>query len=215
MICAQVKALADQFYQEQDMFLVSLVEGLSTAIMTYGAITKVLYMQLQHESELEDKGQLLSFWDITDHRIIKGSNSCYEVLVNWEYRSVTWVPMSVMRRDDPIYLSGYVHDNDLIDKPGWKHLRSFVKNTKNMKRLLKAAKADQQSNTVKIKFGLKIPRDHKEAMTFVADNGNTNWKYDELLELNQIYNLYFFESLGPVSKAHIPPAHTKIQVHMI
>ena len=79
-----------------------------------------------------------------------------------------------MSRDDPIYLDKYAHDNDFIDKPGWKQLDRYVNNTKNMNRLLKAANTKQRSKTVKLKFGVKIPRDHKEAMMFDADNGNIN-----------------------------------------
>ena len=64
------------------MLLVSIGEGQATYIMTYYAITKVPDMQLQRESEFEDKGQLLLFREIKDHRLIKGSNAIYEVLVN-------------------------------------------------------------------------------------------------------------------------------------
>ena len=93
------------------MFLVSLGKGQATYIMTYDAITKGLDMQLQRESELEYKGQLLSSREIADHRLTKRSNSRYEVLVNWEDGSVTWKPVSVMSSDEPIYLYKYVHDN--------------------------------------------------------------------------------------------------------
>ena len=63
---------------------------------------------------------------------------------------------------------------------------------------------------VKIKFGVNIPRYHKEAMMFDANNGNTDWKDSELLELKQIYNFNPFDSLGPVNNSRIPPGHTKI-----
>ena len=86
-----------------------------------------------------------------------------------------------MQFKDPIYLSKYEQDHDLINDPVRKQLRQYVKNTKNMICLLKAAKAKQLHNTVKIKSGIKIPRDHKEAMIFDTDNGKTNWKDDELL----------------------------------
>ena len=72
------------------MVIVSLGEGQYNNIMTYDAITKGLDMQLQHGYELEDKGQLFLFWYITYHRLIKGFNSSYEVLVIWEDGSVTW-----------------------------------------------------------------------------------------------------------------------------
>ena len=50
-------------------------------------------MQLQRESELEDKGLLLSLSEITDHRTTKGTKSRYEVLVNCEDGQVTWEPV--------------------------------------------------------------------------------------------------------------------------
>ena len=89
--------------------------------------------------------------------------------------------MSVVRHDEPIYLANYAHDNDLIDKPGWKQLRWYFNNTKKMNRLLNTSKANQRRNTVKIKFGIKIPLDHKKAMLFDAYNGNINWKDDGIL----------------------------------
>ena len=88
-----------------------------------------------------------------------------------------------MRRNNPIYLDKYTHDNDLIKKPGQKQLHSYVKNTKDTNRLLKAAKAKQKRNTSNIKFGVNILLDHKEEMLFDADNGNTNCKDDDILEL--------------------------------
>ena len=102
VIHAQVKARADQFDQEQEMLLVSLVEGQATDIMTYDAIIKGIGKKLQRESKLEDKGQFFLFHDITNHRTIKRSRSSYEVLINWEYGHATWELVSVMRRDDLI-----------------------------------------------------------------------------------------------------------------
>ena len=120
-----------------------------------------------------------------------------------------------MRRNEPIYLAKYAHNNDLIDKPGWKQRRRYVKNNNNMNHLLKSDKAKHQRNTFKINFEMKIPFDHKEEMIFYADNVNTNCKGAELLELKKIYNFGPFESLSPVKNTHIPPSHTKIQVHLI
>ena len=120
-----------------------------------------------------------------------------------------------MSYDDPRYLSKYSHDNDLINKPGWKQLQLYVKKTKNMNRLLNTSKTNQRRNTVKIKFGMKIYLDHKNAMMFDADNLNTNWKDSELLEQKKIYNFNPFESLVTVNKSHILPGHTKIQVRII
>ena len=84
-----------------------------------------------------------------------------------------------------------------------------------MNHLIKYDKANQQRNIFKIDFGMKITCELKEEMVFDADNVNTNWKGDELLELKKIYKFDPFESLGPVKKACNHPGHTKIQVHII
>ena len=84
-----------------------------------------------------------------------------------------------------------------------------------MNHILKAYKTKNQRKILKIKFGMKIPCDHNEAMMFDADNRNTNWKYAQLLELKKPYNFYPLHSLGPVKIARIPPGHTNIQVHLI
>ena len=170
------------------MLLVSIGESQATDTVNYDTITKGMDMYLQRESELEDKVRSLSFRNIIDHRLINGYNSSYEVLSNWEDWYITWEPVSVMRRDDTIYLANYAHDNELIGNTGWKQPHRYVKNTKNMNRLLKAHKTLKWRNTVNIKFGVKIPCDHKEEIMFDADNRNTNWKGAEILELKEIYN---------------------------
>ena len=52
----------------------SLDEGQATYIMTYDTTTKGLYIHIQLESELENKGQIFLFQDIIDNRLIKGYN---------------------------------------------------------------------------------------------------------------------------------------------
>ena len=128
------------------------------------------------------------FQDITDNQTTKGGISSYELLVNWEDDNTTWDPLSVMRRNETIYLANYSRDNYLLDKPGWNQLRRYVNNTKEMNHIFKAAKANQPRNTLNIKFGINIPRGQKEAMMFDAENGNTNWRSTELLEQKKSTN---------------------------
>ena len=83
------------------MFLFRISGGQSNDIMTYDGIIKGIDKQLQFESEIEDKGQLFLFRDITDHWTITGSSSSYEVLVNWYDRHATLETISVIRYDPP------------------------------------------------------------------------------------------------------------------
>ena len=102
-----------------------------------------------------------------------------------------------------------------MDKSGWKKIHFYVKNTNKMNRFLKVAKAKHIRNTANLKFGIKIPCDHKGAMMFDTKSGNNNWKDDDLLELKQIYNFDPINYLGPFNIACILPGHTNIQVHLI
>ena len=76
-----------------------------------------------------------------------------------------------MRCDDTIYLPKYASCKGLLNKSGWKQLRCYINKTNKTNRILKAVKAKHLQNTVKIKFGMNIPRNHKEAMMFDANNG--------------------------------------------
>ena len=54
----------------------------------------------------------------------KGSK--YNVLVEWEWE-VTYELLGIISKDDPIECATYAKSNNLLDVPGWKHLRRYVK----------------------------------------------------------------------------------------
>ena len=116
--------------------------------MTYDAIIKRLHTQLQRESKIEDEGELFLFCEITGNRIIKITNSRYEVLFCWKNVSITWEPISVIQRDDSIYLARYPRDHNILDNTVWKQLRQYVNKTKKMNRLLKYYKAKKHRNSI-------------------------------------------------------------------
>ena len=66
-----------------------------------------------------------------------------------------------MRRDEPIYISKYACDYELLYQTVRKHLRRYVKNSQNMILLPKSVNDKYIHNTVKIKFGMEIPHDYK------------------------------------------------------
>ena len=88
-----------------------------------------------------------------------------------------------MIRNYPIYLANYTRDNELLNNPGCKKPRCYVNNTKKMNLILKADKYNKSRNTVRIKFLMKTSHNHNDVMIFDAKNGNTNWKYADLLEI--------------------------------
>eukprot|EP00957_Ditylum_brightwellii_P098504 7503884-Ditylum_brightwellii.AAC.1 len=48
----------------------------------------------------------------------------------------------------------------------------------------------------RIKFGVRIPKDHREALEFDAKLGNTLWKEATKVEVDTTYEYEVFKSLG-------------------
>ena len=84
-----------------------------------------------------------------------------------------------------------------------------------MKLFLTCDKSKKSSNTVRIKFVMKITLNKKEVMMSDSKNGNTNWKDSNLVELKQIYNFNPLDYIGPINSTRIPPIHNNIQVYHI
>ena len=63
------------------------------------------------------------------------------------------------------------------------------------------------------KFGVHVPRDHKQAMELDRTNGNKMWKEAEERELAQIDEYETFKDLG--LNGIPPPGYKKIKVYMV
>jgi hypothetical protein len=53
----------------------------------------------------------------------KGSR--YNVKVLWETGEMTFEPLSIFSRDAPLHCALYAEEHQLLDDPGWKHLRRY------------------------------------------------------------------------------------------
>ena len=91
----------------------------------------------------EDPDSLFKFRDIVAHQgplestdpDHKGSK--YIVMVEWESGEVTYEPLTLISKDDPITCAVYAKKHDLLDTTGWKHLKRYAKTSK---RLIRAGK---------------------------------------------------------------------------
>ena len=95
-----------------------------------------------------------------------------------------------MRHDDPVTLAKYAKENDLLNTPGWKRLKHYVKSAKAMKRNLKQVRIFAARTKLKYKFGVKVPRDEKEAELFDKDNKNNSWGDAISKKLDQVVDEY-------------------------
>ena len=180
--------------------------------MNYNAIVNLMNKQIEVESE--DPDSAYTFKEISDHRY---KNSTYEVLVEWECGEKTWEPIALMRQDDPVTLAKYGMEHNLLEKPGWKRLRRYVKSTKRLDRNIKQARMYAARTTQRYKFGVKVPRDEKEALLFDEANKNSLWNDAIKIELNQVVREYnTFRDLGKYrGKGSVPEGYQHIRVHMI
>ena len=84
------------------------------------------YIQKGTDAE-EDPDPLFKFRDIVAHQgplestdpDHKGGK--YNVMVEWESGEVTYVPLTLISKDDPITCAAYAKKHDLLDTTGWKH----------------------------------------------------------------------------------------------
>ena len=71
--------------------------------------------------------------------------------------------------------------------------------------MLCQSKLKSTRHSIRIKYVVKVPRNHKEAMAFDEDGKNCLWFGAEQLELRQIYEYKTFEDLG--RNASVPAGH--------
>ena len=115
-------------------------------------------------------------------------------------------------KDDPLTVAQYAENNGLLDTPGWKRLKRFVKNKKTFARMVKQAKLTSQRHGPIYQFGIRVPRNVKEALAFDEVNGNHYWKEAMEAELAGLHEYDTFEDMG---KDIQPAGYKKIHTRFI
>jgi len=203
--CAEVIKRVATVDGETEQYLVRLGDGTREDVMTYDAIVKQMDEQLTREAEQDEFDRTWIFKAVLDHR---KNGTSWEVLMHWEDESETWEPLSTIWRSDPVTLAKYADDNNLLHLPGWRRFRQYAKNKKKLNRMLRQVKLNSVRTAVKIKFGVRVPRNHAEAVEFDRRNGNTLWQDAERKELDQLYEYETFKSKGIGAK--LPRDYTMI-----
>ena len=63
--------------------------------------------------------------------------------VEWESGEVTYEPLTLISKDDPINCAVYAKKHDLLDTTGWKHLKRYAKTSKRLIRAVKQSRIRQ------------------------------------------------------------------------
>jgi hypothetical protein len=140
------------------------------------------------------------------------NGSKWNLRVEWENGEVTYEPLRIIGKSDPVSVAIYGRDNNLLHLDGWKRFEKLAKRQKKLIRLANQAKLESFRNRVVYKFGIQVPQNHAQAMAIDEANGNHFWRDAEETELSQIDEYSVFTDLGFKGE---PPGFKKIRVHMV
>jgi hypothetical protein len=216
-----VKRINDNDSQnhEKIKFLVTLGHGEFDEIIEYNELSAIV--EAQHEAEIDNPDITWVFKEIKGHQgplrnthpEYKGS--AYNVLVLWEDGSETYEPLDIIIKDDPVSVAKYAAENNLLDKPGWKRVRHIAKNQKKLERMVNQARLAHnhgRSSAPSYSFGIKVPRNVKQALQYDEENGNTLWQDAMSLEIGNVQAYNTFKDMG---KINFIPGYKKIIVHFV
>ena len=163
--------------------------------------------------KLKVSEDVYSFNDITNHR--KNSNGKWEVELLWSDGSSTWEPLSNVIVDDPISCARYAKEHDLLDVQGWKRLRSYAeRDGKYLRSNINTIQADEiYIHRGKVKFGVRVPRNTREAFQLDEDNGNKLWAKAIEVEINKMKEYQVFQVLP--RGAAPPEGYSRIPLHFV
>ena len=174
---------------------------------------------LEMLSEDEHSDVVWKFKQVIDHQgpisphdaNYKGSS--HNIKIEWEDGSTSWEPISVIIGDCALPVAEHAEKHKLLDTPGWKRLKKFVKNKKKFTRMINQAKLRSFRASPRFKYGFEIPKNFKDAVRLDQENGNTKWQDAIILKLGQIDDHQVFIDHG--EHGSTPQGYKKITVHLV
>ena len=196
---------------EDIKFKLKINKDQAEEIMSYNQLMD--YIQKGTDAE-EDPDSLFKFRDIVAHQgplesiepDQKGSK--YNVMVEWESGEVTYEPLTLISKEDPINWAVYAKKHDLQDTTGWNHPKRHAKISKRLIRAVKQSWIRQVRASARYQHGFQVPLDYNDAIRLDKENSNTHWQDAMNLELTgkaQFHN----------GKAVTPDGFQKIRVHFV
>ena len=131
---------------EDIKFKLKIKKDQAEEIMSYNQLMD--YIQKGTDAE-EDPDSLFKVRDIVAHQGPLESTDCdhkgskYNVMVELESGEVTYEPLTLISKDDPITCAVYAKKHDLLDTTGWKHLKRYAKTSKRLIRAVKQSRIRQ------------------------------------------------------------------------
>ena len=198
-------------------FLISIGDDEIEELIAYNELSDII--EEQNNAEAKGETEIFTFRNILDHQGPLNGNdprhmgSSYNVKVSWEDGTETWEPLNIIGKDDPATTALYAKEHNLLETPGWKFLRRTARRAKFLQRMLNQSQRQQMHDAVRYKFGVRVPRNLKEAIVLDRENSDTQWQDSVALELSQLAEYSAFRSAG-VHK-HPPSGYKRIPAHII
>ena len=79
-----------------------------------------------------------------------------------------------------------------MNEPGWKQFKKCARKAKTLQRLVNNSKRAQRFGQIVYKYGVRIPRNEKEAIKLDRENGNTYWQDAIAEETGQLFEYKVF-----------------------
>jgi len=150
----------------------------SDALIHFKAVSSDgLYEEIKTNNQILDKledpdgtDKVWKFWSIDRHQgpltqsnpNFKGSR--WNVRNNWENGEVTYKPLSIIGKSDPVSCAIYANENKLLGHNWWKKFAHLAKRQKKLLCLVNQAKLRSYRTVLLFKFGIEVPKNHEHAM---------------------------------------------------
>ena len=196
---------------EDIIFKLKINKDQAEEIMSYNQLMD--YIQKGTDVE-EDPDSLFRFRGIVAHQgPLESTDSNqkgrkYNVMVEWESGEVTYEPLTLISKDDPITCAVYAKKHDLLDTTGWKHIKRYAKTSKRLIRAVKQSRIRQVRASARYQHGFQVPKDYNDAIRFDKENSNTHWQ--DAMDFKDTGKAQFHNG-----KVVTPDDFQKIRVHFV
>ena len=85
----------------------------------------------------------------------KGSS--YNVMIKWDTGETSYESLSLVVEDDPLSCAVYAKRHGLLNTPGWKHLKKYVRTNRRLLRAAKQSKIRQVRRAIVSPENMKMP----------------------------------------------------------
>ena len=131
----------------------------------------------------------------------------WSILVKLKNGGEQWVPLRIMKLNYPIEIAEYAVSREISDEPAFCWWVPFTLRKRDT--IVSSIRARIAKSNYK--YGIKIPKTIKEALTLDAENGNTLWRDSIDLEMNTILPAFDILSYGE----KVPPGYVQSSGHII